>query len=46
MRECNTKVVDEPDEEFLRKFQEFSLDSWDHRTHLRIAWVYLKLKGF
>ncbi|GFR46884.1 hypothetical protein Agub_g8525 [Astrephomene gubernaculifera] len=39
------QVEDEPDEEFLRKLEKFSLDSWDHRTHLRIAWLYLTRLG-
>lgn len=31
------------DEEFLRLFesQEISLDDWDHRAHLRLAYLYL-----
>jgi ADP-ribosylation factor protein 1 len=32
---------DEPDDEFLAKLDSYTLDSWDHRTHLRIAWLYL-----
>ena len=30
----------------MKKFLGYKLDSWDHRTHLRIAWVYLKKHGF
>ncbi|KAG2451487.1 hypothetical protein HYH02_004085 [Chlamydomonas schloesseri] len=38
-------VVDEPDDEFLRKLEDYTLDSWDHRTHLRLAWLYLTRYG-
>jgi len=38
-------VVDEPDDEFLDKFQKYQLTSWDHRTHLRLAWLYLTKLG-
>eukprot|EP00179_Madagascaria_erythrocladioides_P005737 CAMPEP_0198309350 /NCGR_PEP_ID=MMETSP1450-20131203/1745_1 /TAXON_ID=753684 ORGANISM="Madagascaria erythrocladiodes, Strain CCMP3234" /NCGR_SAMPLE_ID=MMETSP1450 /ASSEMBLY_ACC=CAM_ASM_001115 /LENGTH=442 /DNA_ID=CAMNT_0044012103 /DNA_START=129 /DNA_END=1454 /DNA_ORIENTATION=- len=30
---------DEDDEIFLKKFYNYDLDSWDHYTHLRIAWL-------
>ena len=33
---------DESSEEFLRKLRNFTLDVWDHRTHLRIAHTLLK----
>ncbi|EFJ50977.1 hypothetical protein VOLCADRAFT_88144 [Volvox carteri f. nagariensis] len=36
---------DEPDEEFLMKLENYSLDCWDHRTHLRLAWLYLTRLG-
>lgn len=36
---------DESDEEFLAKLEQFRLDSWDHRTHLRIAFVHLMRYG-
>jgi len=36
---------DEEDEEFLAKFADYTLDSWDHRTHLRIAWLMFKRHG-
>eukprot|EP00927_Polykrikos_kofoidii_P009755 TRINITY_DN14087_c0_g1_i1.p1 TRINITY_DN14087_c0_g1~~TRINITY_DN14087_c0_g1_i1.p1 ORF type:complete len:511 (+),score=89.43 TRINITY_DN14087_c0_g1_i1:78-1610(+) len=36
---------DEDDDEFLAKLNSYSLDSWDHRTHLRIAWLLLKRHG-
>lgn len=39
------EVVDEPDDEFLKKFDTFTLEKWDHRTHLRIAWVLLTRHG-
>jgi ADP-ribosylation factor protein 1 len=39
------EVEDEPDEEFLRKFRDYSLETWDHRTHLRIAWIYITVHG-
>jgi signal recognition particle receptor subunit beta len=39
------EVEDEPDEEFLEKLTNYSLESWDHRTHLRIAWLYLTKLG-
>ncbi|GIL47047.1 hypothetical protein Vafri_3881 [Volvox africanus] len=39
------QVEDEPDEEFLRKLEDYSLESWDHRTHLRLAWLYLTRLG-
>eukprot|EP01038_Epipyxis_sp_PR26KG_P005144 gene5144-7164_t len=37
--------VDEEDELFLQKLTDATLDQWDHRTHLRIAWLYLTLYG-
>ena len=36
---------DEEDEEFLSKLDSFKLDSWDHRTHLRIAFIHLMRFG-
>jgi ADP-ribosylation factor 1/2 len=36
---------DEPDDEFLEKLRNYTLDSWDHRTHLRIAWILLTRHG-
>jgi len=36
---------DEPDDEFLAKLLNYKLESWDHRTHLRIAWLYLIRHG-
>ncbi|KAG2445825.1 hypothetical protein HXX76_000429 [Chlamydomonas incerta] len=39
------QVEDEPDDDFLRKLEDYSLDAWDHRTHLRLAWLYLMRHG-
>eukprot|EP01125_Pyxidicula_operculata_P002224 TRINITY_DN12133_c0_g1_i1.p1 TRINITY_DN12133_c0_g1~~TRINITY_DN12133_c0_g1_i1.p1 ORF type:complete len:545 (+),score=103.73 TRINITY_DN12133_c0_g1_i1:2-1636(+) len=36
---------DLPDDEFMAAFERYDLDSWDHYTHLRIAWLYLKRYG-
>jgi small GTP-binding protein len=36
---------DEPDDVFLQKLADFTLDTWDHRTHLRIAWLLLSRYG-
>ena len=36
---------DEPDDEFLAKLDDYTLDTWDHRTHLRIAFVLLGRHG-
>jgi small GTP-binding protein len=36
---------DEDDDIFLSKLDNFSLDSWDHRTHLRIAFILLHRCG-
>ena len=37
--------TDFPPEEFLAKFQSFTLPSWDHYTHIRIAYVMLTKYG-
>ncbi|PRP87202.1 ADP-ribosylation factor 1 [Planoprotostelium fungivorum] len=34
-----------PDDEFLRQLESCTLDAWDHKTHLRIPYVYLNLLG-
>ncbi|GMH42772.1 hypothetical protein BSKO_10691 [Bryopsis sp. KO-2023] len=39
------ETVDEPDDEFVQKLENYTLDSWDHRTHLRIAWLFLRRYG-
>ncbi|KXZ55875.1 hypothetical protein GPECTOR_2g1426 [Gonium pectorale] len=39
------QAEDEPDDEFLRKLEDYSLELWDHRTHLRLAWLYLTRHG-
>lgn len=36
---------DEPDDIFLRKLEDFTLETWDHRTHLRIAWIIINRDG-
>ena len=36
---------DEDDDIFLGKLTDFSLETWDHRTHLRIAWLLLERHG-
>ena len=33
------------DEEFLRQFESCTLTSWSHKTHLRMAWLYLTRDG-
>jgi small GTP-binding protein len=38
--------VDElEDDEFLRQFESCTLTSWSHKTHLRMAWLYLTRDG-
>mmetsp|Transcript_4665 Transcript_4665/g.7005 ORF Transcript_4665/g.7005 Transcript_4665/m.7005 type:complete len:509 (+) Transcript_4665:442-1968(+) len=39
------RVVDEPDEVFIKKLLAYDLDNWDHRTHLRLAWIHLRMYG-
>lgn len=36
---------DQPDDVFLTQLSDYTLDSWDHRTHLRIAWLLLRQHG-
>ena len=36
---------DEPDDVFLGALRDYSLDSWDHYTHLRLAWILLGRHG-
>jgi len=36
---------DQSDDEFLAQLRDFSLPVWDHRTHLRIAWLLLTRHG-
>ncbi len=36
---------DAPDDVFLQQFNTYSLDKWDHYTHLRIAWLLLTRHG-
>jgi ADP-ribosylation factor 1/2 len=33
------------DEQFLKQLDDFTLDIWDHYTHVRIAWVLIKRLG-
>ena len=33
------------DEEFLRQFESCALTSWSHKTHIRMAWLYLTRDG-
>jgi ADP-ribosylation factor protein 1 len=37
--------ADAPDDEFLQHFASYTLDTWDHYTHLRIAWLLLTRHG-
>jgi hypothetical protein len=37
--------VDLPDDVFLQQFNTYTLDTWDHYTHLRIAWLLLSRHG-
>ena len=40
------QTVDElEDDEFLRQFESCTLTNWSHRTHLRMAWLYLTRDG-
>jgi hypothetical protein len=36
---------DEDDDVFLQQLEDATLDKWDHRTHLRIAWLLLGRHG-
>jgi len=36
---------DGDDDIFLTQLADYTLDNWDHRTHLRIAWLLLKRHG-
>jgi hypothetical protein len=36
---------DAPDDIFLQQFNTYTLDKWDHYTHLRIAWLLLTRHG-
>uniref|UniRef100_A0A7R9VZ73 Uncharacterized protein n=1 Tax=Chlamydomonas euryale TaxID=1486919 RepID=A0A7R9VZ73_9CHLO len=38
-------VEDSPDDALLAALEDCSLEVWDHRTHLRIAWVLLSRHG-
>lgn len=39
------KRVDESDDELLARVRDYSYASWDHYTHLRLAWVLLVRHG-
>ena len=36
---------DTPPDEFLKSFSDVNLPSWDHYTHIRIAYTILKIHG-
>ena len=36
---------DSPDDDFLQRFNSYTLDTWDHYTHLRVAWLLLTRHG-
>lgn len=36
---------DEDDETFIRSIEDYSHDSWDHYTHLRLAWLMITREG-
>eukprot|EP00277_Geminigera_cryophila_P027408 CAMPEP_0179483732 /NCGR_PEP_ID=MMETSP0799-20121207/60830_1 /TAXON_ID=46947 /ORGANISM="Geminigera cryophila, Strain CCMP2564" /LENGTH=519 /DNA_ID=CAMNT_0021297373 /DNA_START=397 /DNA_END=1956 /DNA_ORIENTATION=- len=36
---------DAPDDDFLDAFARYDLESWDHYTHLRVAWLFLRKHG-
>jgi hypothetical protein len=36
---------DAPDDVFLQEFNTYTLDKWDHYTHLRVAWLLLTRHG-
>eukprot|EP00386_Alphamonas_edax_P014416 GDKI01044312.1.p1 GENE.GDKI01044312.1~~GDKI01044312.1.p1 ORF type:complete len:594 (-),score=179.54 GDKI01044312.1:173-1852(-) len=36
---------DDSDELFIQKLDDYSLNTWDHRAHLRIAWILLTKHG-
>ena len=38
-------VDDLDDEEFLKQFESCTLTSWSHKTHVRMAWLYLTREG-
>jgi small GTP-binding protein len=43
---ANEAVVDElDDDEFLKQFESCTLTNWSHKTHLRMAWLYLTRDG-
>ncbi|CAF0970801.1 unnamed protein product [Rotaria sp. Silwood1] len=42
-RELSVDELD--DDEFLKQFESNSLKSWSHKTHVRMAWLYLTRNG-
>jgi len=34
--------IDNPDDEFIDQLNNYSLESWDHYTHIRLGWIILK----
>ena len=39
------EIEDGSDEVFIAALEDYTLDAWDHRTHLRLAWIYLTRHG-
>ncbi|UJR20340.1 hypothetical protein I4U23_023471 [Adineta vaga] len=39
------EIDDDDDDEFLKQFESCTLTSWSHRTHVRMAWLYLTRDG-
>ncbi|KAI6656896.1 GTP-binding ADP-ribosylation factor [Oopsacas minuta] len=39
------EIEDNTDDEFIAALEDYTLDNWDHRTHLRLAWIYLTRHG-
>lgn len=38
-------IVIEDDDEFIQQFESCTLTNWSHKTHLRMAWLYLTRDG-
>ena len=39
------EIEDGDDDVFVAALEDYSLDTWDHRTHLRLAWIFLTRLG-
>lgn len=39
------EIEDGSDDVFIAALEDYTLDNWDHRTHLRIAWIFLTRHG-